>query len=51
MSNEIIAKLRSEGESERTDIEVAQQAADEIERLQEDLARFRAALEEIRDHP
>lgn len=51
MSNEIVAKLRSEGESERTDIEVAQQAADEIERLQEDLARFRAALEEIRDHP
>ncbi|NNC64304.1 MAG: hypothetical protein HKN84_05935 [Gammaproteobacteria bacterium] len=51
MSNEIIAKLRSEGESERTDVEVVQEAADEIERLEQDLARFRTALEEIRDHP
>jgi hypothetical protein len=51
MSNEIIAKLRSEGESERTDVEVVQEAADEIARLEQDLARFRRALEEIRDHP
>ena len=51
MSNKIIAKLRSEGESERTDVAVAQEAADEIERLQQDLERFRTALEEIRDHP
>ena len=51
MSNEIIAKLRSEGESERTDVAVVNEAADEIERLEQDLARFRRALEEIRDHP
>ena len=51
MSNEIIAKLRSEGESERTDLEVVHEAADEIERLEQDLARYRRALEEIRDHP
>ena len=51
MSNELIAKLRSEGESERTDVEVAQEAADEIERLEQNLVRYRRALEEIRDHP
>ncbi len=51
MSNEIIAKLRSEGESARTDVAIAEEAADEIERLEQDLARYRRALEEIRDHP
>lgn len=51
MSNELIAKLRREGQSERTDLAVTDEAADEIERLEQDLARFRKALEDIRDHP
>lgn len=51
MSNELIAKLRRENQSERSDLAVTEEAADEIERLEQDLARYRKALEEIRDHP
>jgi hypothetical protein len=51
MSNDLVAKLRSENTSPSTDLEVSQKAADEIERLERELDRYRSALELIRDHP
>lgn len=51
MSNDLVAKLRGEKKSLRADTDVTSEAADEIERLEEDLDRYRKALELIRDHP
>ncbi len=51
MSNDLVAKLRRDKKSLRADTEVTQEAADEIERLEQDLERYRKALEVIRDHP
>lgn len=51
MSNDLVAKLRSDSKSLSADTEVTQEAADEIERLEQELDRYRAALEVIRDHP
>jgi hypothetical protein len=51
MSNDLIAKLRSDNKILRANPEVTQEAADEIERLEQDLERYRKALEDIRDHP
>lgn len=51
MSNDLVAKLRGEGKSLRADTEVTSEAADEIERLEQELERYRKALELIRDHP
>ena len=51
MSNDLVAKLRSDKKSLSADTEVTQEAADEIERLEQELDRYREALEVIRDHP
>jgi hypothetical protein len=51
MSNELVAKLRNEDETQRTDVQVTHEAADEIERLEHELENYRKALELIRDHP
>jgi hypothetical protein len=51
MSNELVAKLRNEDETQRTDVQVTNEAADEIERLEHELENYRKALELIRDHP
>jgi hypothetical protein len=51
MSNELDAKLRNEDETQRTDVQVTHEAADEIERLEHELENYRKALELIRDHP
>ena len=51
MSNDLVAKLRGEGKSLRANTDVTNEAADEIERLEQDLERYRKALELIRDHP
>jgi hypothetical protein len=50
MSNELVAKLRGE-DRPGTDLDVSRKAADEIERLEHELERYRSALELIRDHP
>lgn len=51
MSNDLVAKLRGEAKSLPANAEVSQEAADEIERLEQELDRYRQALELIRDHP
>jgi len=51
MSNELVAKLRKEDDTQRTDVEITHEAADEIERLEQELEHYRKALELIRDHP
>lgn len=51
MSNDLVAKLRSEDRNLPADTEVSKKAADEIERLEQELGRYRQALELIRDHP
>jgi predicted DNA-binding protein YlxM (UPF0122 family) len=51
MSNDLVAKLRGEAKSLPTNAEVSKEAADEIERLEQELDRYRQALELIRDHP
>ncbi len=51
MSNDLVAKLRSDDKSLRANAEVTQKAADEIERLEQELDHYRQALELIRDHP
>jgi len=51
MSNDLVAKLRSDSKSLSADTEITQEAANEIERLEQELDRYREALEVIRDHP
>lgn len=51
MSNELVAKLRSDETEVRADGGITREAADEIERLEQELDRYRKALEVIRDHP
>jgi hypothetical protein len=51
MSTDLVAKLRSDNKNLRADTDVTQEAADEIERLEQELSRYRKALEVIRDHP
>ena len=49
MSNDLVTRLREGAGATERDNEASREAADEIERLEAQLARFQAALEKIRD--
>lgn len=49
MSNDLVTRLREGAVATEGDNQASREAADEIERLEAQLARFQAALEKIRD--
>jgi len=49
MSNDLVTRLREGAVTTAQDNEASRQAADEIERLEAELARYQDALERIRD--
>ena len=49
MSNDLVTRLREGAVATEGDNQASKEAADEIERLEAQLARFQAALEKIRD--
>lgn len=49
MSNDLVTRLREGSVAAEQDDESSREAADEIERLEAELARYQGALEKIRD--
>ena len=49
MSNDLVTRLREGAVAAEQDNESSREAADEIERLEAELARYQGALEKIRD--